>query len=118
MLMKVQYTFYKPEKGLEEIQATIYNEALRKYGKGITVTAEQIKQRYNSEKPDPKGIRYALKDDDAPLAYIQTRVTEVMMKKEHILDTLGLQMNVHWKFKRNSLKKCWNISKQEMQIVK
>lgn len=76
MLMKVQYTFYKPEKGLEEIQATIYNEALRKYGEGIIVTAEQIKQRYDSEKPDPKGIRYALKDDDTPLAYIQTRVTE------------------------------------------
>ncbi len=76
MFMKVQYTFYKPKKGLEEIQATIYNEALRKYGKGVTVTAEQIKQRYDSEKPDPKGIRYAFKDDDTPLAYIQTRVTE------------------------------------------
>jgi hypothetical protein len=38
-------------------------------------SAEQILQRYKSENTDPKGVRYALKEDGGPLAYVQTRVT-------------------------------------------
>lgn len=83
--MNVQYFYYKPDSGFEEIQATIYNEALRKYGKYVSVTTDQIKQRYKSENPDPLGIRYAIKDDQTPLAYIQTRVTEGETEKRTYL---------------------------------
>lgn len=75
--MKVKYSYYEPNKGFEELQAQIYNEYAKKYERYGIATAEQIRQRYESEKPDPKGIRYALKEDSSPLAYIQTRVTEL-----------------------------------------
>ncbi len=83
--MNVQYFHYKPDSGFEEIQATIYNEALKKYGKDVSVTTEQINQRYKSENTDPQGIRYAIKDDKTPLAYIQTRVTEGESEKRTYL---------------------------------
>ncbi|NHJ02702.1 MAG: hypothetical protein EAX86_11235 [Candidatus Heimdallarchaeota archaeon] len=67
---------YEPEKGYEEIQASIYNEATKLMGTQVNITPEQIKQRYQGENPDPKGIRYVFNDEGTPLAYIQTRVTE------------------------------------------
>ncbi|MFQ5979263.1 MAG: hypothetical protein ACE5OZ_14140 [Candidatus Heimdallarchaeota archaeon] len=71
--MKVIYREYEAEQGLEEIQAKIYNHATRNFGKPL-VKAEQIRQRYTKESADPKGIRYALKDDGTPLSYVQTRI--------------------------------------------
>ena len=72
--MKVVYCDYEPNKGLEEIQAQIYNTATKGSGE-LQVTAEKILQRYEEEEPDPKGIKYALKEDGTPLAYIQTRIS-------------------------------------------
>jgi hypothetical protein len=74
--MKVKYSYYEPNKGFEEIQAQIYKSATTRYGTQIAITAEQIQQRYETENTDPKGVRYALKENGNPLAYIQTRVTE------------------------------------------
>ncbi|MFX1284020.1 MAG: hypothetical protein ACFFB5_10215 [Promethearchaeota archaeon] len=74
--MKVNYLYYEPNKGFEELQAQIYNEDTKKYKTRVTASAELIRQRYETEKPDPKGIRYAFKEGGNPLAYIQTRVTE------------------------------------------
>ncbi|MHA2246697.1 MAG: hypothetical protein ACXADY_17270 [Candidatus Hodarchaeales archaeon] len=74
--MKVNYSYYEPNKGFEKIQAQIYNEFTKKYERHATASEKQIQQRYKSEKPDPRGIRFAFKDDSSPLAYIQTRVTE------------------------------------------
>ncbi|MHA2365460.1 MAG: hypothetical protein ACXAC7_16000 [Candidatus Hodarchaeales archaeon] len=73
--MTVIYKQYEPEKGFEEKQAFIYNKAIEPYG-GTPVTAESISKRLeqelqSSEKPDYEGIRFALKEDDTPLAYIQ-----------------------------------------------
>ncbi|MFW9994555.1 MAG: hypothetical protein ACFFD4_21100 [Candidatus Odinarchaeota archaeon] len=74
--MKVIYRYYEPDKGLEEIQAKIYNNELRRSPKSSSseVTAEGIKQRFITEKKDPKNVRYALKEDGSPLAYIQVSV--------------------------------------------
>ncbi len=74
--LKVNYKFYETGKNFEEVQAQIYNAAIKGTG-AFEVTPENIKQRYQSENPDPKGIRYAFKEDGTPLAYIQTRVTKV-----------------------------------------
>ena len=70
--MDVVYKNYEPNKGFEELQAKIYNEAVKPYD-GATVTPEQIKSRFEADKPDFQGIRYALKPDGSPLAYIQYR---------------------------------------------
>ncbi|MHA1984655.1 MAG: hypothetical protein ACW967_09895, partial [Candidatus Hodarchaeales archaeon] len=72
--MNVVYRFYESEAGLEEIQAEIYNTAIKRYD-GNPATAEQIKTRYQDESFDPKGVRYAFDDQGKPLAYIQTRKT-------------------------------------------
>ena len=74
--MKVNYSYYEPNKGFEKLQAQIYNEFTKKYERHSTTTSEQIRQRYETEIPDPKRIRYSFKEDGSPLAYIQTRVTE------------------------------------------
>lgn len=68
--MEVIYKNYLPNKGFDEIQAFIYNEVVKPYN-GNTVTAEQIKKRHENNKPDYNGIRFALKPDGTPLAYIQ-----------------------------------------------
>ncbi|MHA2296815.1 MAG: hypothetical protein ACXAEU_00025 [Candidatus Hodarchaeales archaeon] len=76
--MKVNYHFYEPDKGFEEIQAKIYNDELKRNPKSLAleVTAEDIKQRFEAEKKDPKFARYALKEDNSPLAYIQASVRD------------------------------------------
>ena len=68
------YKKYEPNMGFEDIQATIYNAAVKKYG-GSTVTAEQIKFRIENSKPkqDFMGITYAFDKENNPLAYIQYR---------------------------------------------
>ncbi|MFW9917780.1 MAG: hypothetical protein ACFFGZ_19425 [Candidatus Thorarchaeota archaeon] len=73
--MKFLYRQYEPGKGLEELQAQIYNSAVKDLPNSTPASAEQILQRYKSENTDPKGVRYALKEDGSPLAYVQTRVT-------------------------------------------
>ncbi len=76
--MKIIYRYYEPDQGFEELQAQIYNDELQRnpssaFGK---TSAEQIKQRYMNEKKDKFGVRYALDEEEKPLAYIQTTVTE------------------------------------------
>ena len=70
--MEVVYKNFEPNKGFEEIQEKIYNEAVKPYH-GATVTADQIKRRIESDKADFAGIKFALKADGTPLAYIQYR---------------------------------------------
>ncbi|MFW9779603.1 MAG: hypothetical protein ACFFE8_12165 [Candidatus Heimdallarchaeota archaeon] len=69
--MKIIYKFYKPNEGLEEIQAQIFN-----YNTGFKSTAEEIKDRYRQEKTNPRFIRYAFSEEGKPLAYIQARVSK------------------------------------------
>ena len=52
--LKIIYRFYKPNQGLEEIQAQIYNQATDE-----RATADQIRERYKIEKTNPKFVRYA-----------------------------------------------------------
>ncbi len=70
--MSIEYKFFEKNKNLEEIQAQIYNGAIKKY-EGNEATVEQIKTRYESQNFDPRGVCYAFTDDKKPLAYIQTR---------------------------------------------
>ena len=76
--MDTIYKNYEPNKGFEELQAKIYNEAVKPY-QGSTVTGDQIKNRITTEKPDFNGINFAIKPDGSPLAYFQFRYHE----KEH-----------------------------------
>lgn len=68
--MKVEYRYWEPNQGLEELQAKIYNE---KNPSPQPVTAQQIIERYQREKIDPKTVRYAFDEDGQSLAYIQAR---------------------------------------------
>ena len=61
--MKVKYRHYKPNQGLEEIRAKIYNKAT-----GLSANPEQI--RIQAEGRDPKLMRFAFTDEGEPLAYI------------------------------------------------
>ncbi len=67
-LMNVNYRNYEPNKGLEEFQAMIFNQANKR-----AVTAKEIQERYEKEKIDPKTVRYAFSNDNQPLAYVQAR---------------------------------------------
>lgn len=69
--MKVVYRFWEPSQGLEELQARIYNENNPDYPQ--PVTAQQIIERFERDKVDPKMVRYALNEEGKPLAYIQAR---------------------------------------------
>ncbi len=66
--MEIVYRFYEPNQGLEEIQAHLYNQVT-----GEKATAEQIRARYETEKTNPKFVRYAFDENSEPLAYIQAR---------------------------------------------
>jgi hypothetical protein len=70
LILNIIYKNYEPNKGFDEIQANIYNEAVKPYNKS-QVTAEQIKKRHENNKPDFYGIRFAFTSDNKPLAYIQ-----------------------------------------------
>lgn len=73
--MNVEYTYYEKNKNLEEVQALIFNENMKKYS-SPGATADQIKTRYDVANFDTKGVRYAFTSDNKPLAYIQTRVEQ------------------------------------------
>ncbi|MFX1506557.1 MAG: hypothetical protein ACFFDC_10620 [Promethearchaeota archaeon] len=68
--MKIVYQNWEPKKGLEELQAKIYNE---NNPSSQPVAAQQIIERYEREKIDPKTVCYALDEEGNPLAYIQAR---------------------------------------------
>lgn len=76
-IMDVVYKTFEPDKGFEQIQADIYNQAVKKYN-GQTVTADQIAQRMKSFDPpqDTNGLFFAFTSDDKPLSYIQYRFYE------------------------------------------
>ncbi|RLI65811.1 MAG: hypothetical protein DRO88_03555, partial [Promethearchaeia archaeon] len=75
--MQVEYKFYEPNKGWEEIQANLYNNVLERmpYSVFHPVNAERIKERFNYEKKDPQMIRYAISESGEPLAYIQASLS-------------------------------------------
>ncbi|MGY5881973.1 MAG: hypothetical protein RTV31_17130 [Candidatus Thorarchaeota archaeon] len=64
--MKVKYTMWEPEKGLEDIQAKIFSHA-----SGIPERAELIRQRNLQRAPEM--TRYALTETGEPLAYVTAR---------------------------------------------
>ena len=64
--MKVKYTVWEPDKGLEDIQAKIFSHA-----SGIPERAEIIRQRNLQRAPEM--TRYALTEDGEPLAYVTAR---------------------------------------------
>lgn len=64
--MKVKYTVWEPDKGLEDIQAKIFSTA-----SGIPERAELIRQRNLQRAPEM--TRYALTEDGEPLAYVTAR---------------------------------------------
>ena len=66
--MEINYRFYEPNQGLEEIQAKIFSQANNQ-----VVTGKEIQERFEREKIDPKTVRYAFTKDNKPLAYIQAR---------------------------------------------
>jgi hypothetical protein len=74
--MNVIYKTYEPDSGFDEYQAQIYNNHLKRNPQTSfkTVTAAKIKERVAFEKKDPKLIRYALREDGTPLAYIQASI--------------------------------------------
>lgn len=67
----IEYKYYEPNKGFEESQAQIYNEANPM--NFPPATADQISQRYQEEAINPKTVRYAF-EDEKMIAYIQARV--------------------------------------------
>ena len=66
--MEINYRFYEPNQGLEEIQGKIYSQANNR-----VVTGKEIQERFEREKIDPKTVRYAFTKENKPLAYIQAR---------------------------------------------
>ncbi|MFW9777601.1 MAG: hypothetical protein ACFFE8_02025 [Candidatus Heimdallarchaeota archaeon] len=76
-----KFQYWEPEKGLEEIQANIYNT---NNPEQQPATAKQIRERFEGEKNfDPKTVRYAFSDDGKPLAYIQARDYD-QVKETHL----------------------------------
>lgn len=65
---------YERDHGFEDIQAFIYNEAVKPYH-GDPVTGEAIANRLQNHRPeqDSKAITFAFSPDNQPLAYIQYR---------------------------------------------
>ena len=64
--MEIEYRSY--QLGYEKQQAKIYSEA-----SGILATAEEILQRYKTDKTDPQYIRFAFTKEGKALAYCQAR---------------------------------------------
>ncbi|MHA2104925.1 MAG: hypothetical protein ACW981_15970 [Candidatus Hodarchaeales archaeon] len=81
--MDVIYKNYEPNKGFDEIQAKIYNEAVKPYS-GSEVTVEGIKERHEKNKPDFNGIRFAFTSENKPLAYIQYHYYSSLSEKLYI----------------------------------
>ncbi|MFW9853515.1 MAG: hypothetical protein ACFFFG_00545 [Candidatus Thorarchaeota archaeon] len=66
----IDYRHYEPNKGYEELQAQIYNDA--NPANYPPATADQIIKRYQEEGIDPRMVRYAFEGDNM-IAYIQAR---------------------------------------------
>ena len=66
--MEINYRFWEPNKGLEDIQAKLFNHANDR-----NVTGKDIQERYENENIDPKTVRYAFTKEGKPLAYCQAR---------------------------------------------
>ena len=70
---------FEENKGFEEIQAQIYNDAVSKYN-GAKVNPQDLKTRVQNDKKsgtiDFDGIFYAFDKQNKPLAYIQYRATK------------------------------------------
>jgi hypothetical protein len=66
--MEINYRYYEPNSGFEEIQATIFNQANNR-----NVKAKEIQERFEREKIDHHTVRYAFDKENNPLAYIQAR---------------------------------------------
>jgi hypothetical protein len=79
-MTEFSYKYWKPNKGYEEQQAEVFNQANE--FKFQSANADQIKQLYNKQKIDPKHVRYAFKGETM-VGYIQARVKKE--KKEIIL---------------------------------
>lgn len=66
--MAYHYKNYEPNKGLEAIQAEIFNQANNR-----NVKPEEIRERFERENIDPKTVIYAFDEKDQPVAYVQAR---------------------------------------------
>jgi hypothetical protein len=73
VVIKVDYRYYEPKKGLEEIQAEIFNNATQKYDEPPT-SADQIRTQREAPDFDSKTARYAFDEQGNPLAYIQATI--------------------------------------------
>ncbi len=77
--MQVVYQYYKPDQGLEDLQAKIYSEVT-----GRPASGEEIRARYKDQKKDPKTTLYALTEEGAPLAYVQATDSTSHIGRTHI----------------------------------
>ena len=66
--MDIKYKNYAPDQGFEEIQGKLYS-----MNNDRTVTGDDIRERFENEKIDPKSVLYAFTSDNEPLGYIQAR---------------------------------------------
>ena len=71
IFLNTNYKYWESDSGLEELQAKIYNA--NNPDNPNPVTAKDIIERFEREKIDPKTVRYALDENNKPLAYIQAR---------------------------------------------
>ena len=72
-MTEFQYKNWEVDKGLEDLQAEVFNEA-NQY-KFAPASGDQIRQEYEQEKIDPNTIRYAFKGEKM-IAYVKGRVRE------------------------------------------
>lgn len=73
VVINVDYRFYEPNAGYEEIQAKLFNDATKKYDEPPTA-ADRIRTRRESDDFDPKTARYAFDEKGNPLAYTQANI--------------------------------------------
>jgi len=76
--MNIIYRNYEPGKGLEEQQAELFTKST-----GNPATADQIRERYEREKIDPKTVIYAFSEDKM-LAYVQARDYPDPLNETHV----------------------------------
>lgn len=69
MEMNVKYCNYELNKGLEEVQANLYNQTTL----DLKITGKKIQERIEREKMDPKMIRYAFDNDNKLIAFVEAR---------------------------------------------
>ena len=67
--MNVKYCNYELNKGLEEVQANLYNQTTS----DLKLTGKKIQERIEREKMDPKMIRYAFDNNNKLIAFVEAR---------------------------------------------